>query len=465
MKRAPNALVAIWAFGVAVATLSAASTAGIVLLAPRQPALQTSPSEAVAALRSASPSFKRFYAPTQPAGFRTAMIEALLAVELGVPPADVRVVWPEGTLQGSARIRLPDPGAATNGSAKANEQPFVFIERQKGSFDVVSPSEAGVTIGQPLLKIPMPAFTAAVRQDDGRWLTVEPKEPLFSGWQRNLLLAILVNLLALMPISWILARRFTRPFRQLSGALAGDADVIPEAGPRELREAAAAIAAMKTRLKAEANERARILTAIAHDLRTPLTGLRLRIETAPEPQRSRMIADVERMQAMVKEVLTFASDAAAQLELVDVRPFIKEILADLDADGLRVSVLAGDEANVRAPRLAFRRVLENLVRNAIDYAGGGVVAISQSKGKISVTISDDGPGISEGDRERLLRPFERGDASRNRVTGGTGLGLSIVRDFAVQQRGNFELRQSQSGGTAAILTLPSATEHDVVIAT
>ncbi len=291
----------------------------------------------------------------------------------------------------------------------------------------------------------------------GRWLSVEPVRPFLGGWQRNILIALAVSLLLLAPIAWIFARRLTRPFRALAGALDNDrAAPLPHEGPRELREAAAAIAAMRDRLAIEAAERARMLTAIAHDLRTPLTGLRLRIEAAPEPQRARMVADVERMQAMIGEVLAFARDAAAPAEVVDVRPLLTAIIEDMGQGSAIVRLLPGDEARVSVPERIFRRAVENLLRNAIDYAGGGRLTVRQADTKVCISVADDGPGIPAGDRERLLRPFERGDASRNRDTGGAGLGLSIVCDFAAEYGGDFTLADAPNGGTIATLRLPSA---------
>lgn len=456
MSRAPSALVAIGGFGVAVATLSVATTAAIVILAPPPPALRTSPAEAVAALRGEMPGFDRRLADMPPKGVRATMIEGLIAAELRRSPADVRVTWPEGTFRGDVRLRIRGAGMAVRrGTGDTRPPAFVLVERQKGRFEMLAPGAASSAIRTSLLGLPMPAFAASVRQRDGRWLTIEAVRPFLGGWHRNILIALAVSLLLLVPLAWIFARRLTRPFRALAGALGGTADAIPEEGPRELREAAAAITAMRTRLATEAAERARMLTAIAHDLRTPLTGLRLRIEAAPEPQRARMVADVERMQAMIVEVLAFARDAASPSELLDVRTLLTQIAVDMTAGGAAIRLMPGDEAWVSVPEPAFRRAIENLLRNAIDYAGGGTVEVERVYSCVVVSVADTGPGIPPADRERLLRPFERGEASRNRDTGGAGLGLSIVRDFAAQHRGDFALADAPGGGTIATLRLPA----------
>ena len=461
MKRAPSALMLIGGFGVAVATLSVGTTAAVVLLAPQPPGLRMSTAAAIAALRGDASGYERRIASTPPQGVRASLIEQMMAAELRLSPADVRAVWMKGawpreTLRlANARVRIPadqrNPQAALRASRSTS---FVLVGRPNGTFRMVATPATAPAMRRTFIGVPMPDFVASVRGQDGRWLSVAPARPLLETWQRNILLAFALSLLLLAPLAWIFARRLTRPFRALAGALGDTGDPIPQEGPRELREAAAAIAAMRSSLAEEASERARMLTAIAHDLRTPLTGLRLRIEAAPEPQRTRMVEDVERMQAMIGEVLSFARDAAAPDELVSVRPLLAAIASDMGAGGAKIRLAPGDEARVAVPESAFRRVVENLVRNAIDYAGGGTIETRRSNDDVIVSVTDAGPGIPAADRDRLLRPFERGDASRNRRTGGAGLGLSIVRDFAAQHRGDFTLTDAAGGGTAAALRLP-----------
>lgn len=457
MRRAPSALVSIGGFGIAVATLSVATTAAIVILAPQPPALRISAGEAVAALRQPMPGFERRVVDEPPRGARLTMLEGLISAELGRSPRDVQVTWPEGTARNGVHIQKAAVKTVLSPGTTVLPPSFVLVQRARGRFEMVTPGAVGGAIRASLIGLPMTAFTTSVRQADDRWLSVEPTRPFLGGWQRNILIALAVSLLLLAPIAWIFARRLTRPFRALAGALDNDsANTVPHDGPRELREAAAAIAAMRSRLAVEAAERARMLTAIAHDLRTPLTGLRLRIEAMPEPQRARMVADVERMQAMIGEVLAFAREAVAPTQVLDVRPLLAAIVKEMDQGSETIRLLPGEEARIAVPELAFRRAVENLLRNAIDYAGGGTVAVKQADASVLISVTDDGPGIPVADRERLMRPFERGEASRNRDTGGAGLGLSIVRDFAAQHRGDFALADAPNGGTVAALRLPSA---------
>ena len=448
---------AIGGFGVAVAILSVATTAAIVLLAPQPPAMRVSPAAAIAALRKPMPGFERSHAMAPPEGTRLSMIEGILAAELRRPPATVRVVFVDSSPQTSARNRSAS-GSMTPSQMGHRREPasFVLIENQTGRFKRTDASELSGATRTFLLGMQLPAFSVSVRQPDGQWLIVRPERPFLGGWQISILIALAVSLLLLAPIAWLFARRLTRPFRALADALGERADAVPEEGPRELRDAVAAIARMRNRLADDATERARMLTAIAHDLRTPLTGLRIRLEAAPEPQRARMVADVDRMEAMIGEVLAFARCSATPREEVEVRPLLAQIVADMCDGGATFSLAPGDDASVYVSAVAFRRAVENLIRNANEYAGGGTIDLRRIDDEVLVSVADTGPGIPAGDRERLMRPFERGEASRNRTTGGAGLGLSIVRDFAVQHGGSFTLADATRGGTVAQLRLPLA---------
>jgi two-component system OmpR family sensor kinase len=451
MKRAPSALVSIGGFGVAVAMLSVATTATIVILSPSPPAVRMSAADALAALRRPTPGFERSVVAVPRAGVRIQNLEKLVASELHRTPASVRATWIDDAT--SARSNI-SKGKAAKPALPSGEE-IIFQQRGPNLFERVGP-DSGSASRKMLLEIARPAFSLSVRQEDGQWFSVAPERPLIDVWQRNILFSLGITLLLLMPLAWIFARRLTRPFRALAEALSNHAEAVPQQGPRELREAAAAIGLMRSNLASEAAERARMLTAIAHDLRTPLTGLRLRIEAAPEPQRTRMVADVERMQAMIGEVLTFARDDAAPPEVFDVRALLADIVEEMQECGTVPLLLQGDEARISAPATAFRRAIENLLKNAIDYAGGGVLSVQRTAAHVRITVADTGPGIPAADRERLLRPFERGDTSRNRNTGGAGLGLSIVRDFAVRYQGKFSLTDAPGGGTLAVLDLPAA---------
>ena len=458
--RRPRALTAIGGFSVAIAVLSVAITASIVLLMPDPPAVRMTIADAVAALRGTNASLARTFG-SPPDRSPAVLLQPVLAQAIGRPIADVRVVWldraarptrGDGVVVFTARSKGEAAGKMLWPGGTPPSGPVVIRRQGVLPMRIVPRGMTDSLIGKVLLTLPQPAFAASVRLADGRWLTVAPQSRTFGGWRLKVLVALVASVAVLAPLVWLFARRLTRPFRALASAIDAGRDPPQAQGPRELQDAARAILHLRARLSAETDERMRMLTAVAHDLRTPLTSLKLRIEAVPEPQRARMAADADRMGAMIADVLDYARTANASRHPVQVRTMVAGILADVPT----VHLMEGPEVTVIAVEPAFRRAVENLVRNAADYAGGGDVAVRQDGATVLVSVTDTGPGIPAADRERLLLPFERGEASRNRGTGGAGLGLSIVHDFAAQHRGTFTLGEGPDGGTIATLRLPSA---------
>ena len=212
-----------------------------------------------------------------------------------------------------------------------------------------------------------------------------------------------------------------------------------------MQAAAAAMDAMRTRLAGQAVARSRMLAAVAHDLRTPLTGLRLRAEAAPPAARARMANDIARMEAMITRVLEYAEGEARPREAVDLAEIARDLVDEVRARGGTVALEDGVPLLVLAEAGDVRRAIGNLIDNAVAYAGAARLRTVLDGEMGTLFVEDDGPGIPPHDRARLLEPFERGEASRNQATGGVGLGLSIVRDIASRQHGAFELRESATG--------------------
>ncbi len=458
----PSALTAIGGFSVAIAVLSVAITASIVLLMPDPPAVRMTVAEAVAALRGKNPALVREVG-APPEGAPATLLQPILANAVGRPINMVRVVWRDGApraprsdgvvvFTSSSVKRDTAPGRLVLPKGVSPGTPLVVRRAGRLPIRLVPPMMTDRMIGDVLLRLPQPAFAASVQLADGRWLTVAPRSPTLGGWRLKVLIALIACLAVLAPLVWLFARRLTRPFRALATAIDAGRDPPQSQGPRELQDAARAILQLRTRLSAETAERMRMLTAVAHDLRTPLTSLKLRIESVPEPQRARMVADADRMGAMIADVLDFARAADAARDRVDVRRVVAEIVAETPGVTLR----GGPEVAILAVEPAFRRAVENLVRNALDYAGGGRIDIDRDADYAIIRVVDAGPGIPVADRERLLRPFERGDASRNRDTGGVGLGLSIVQAFADLHAGTVELGDGVGGGTTVTLRVPLA---------
>jgi signal transduction histidine kinase len=446
VKRNPTTLATVTMFGAAVAFTSVAATFGVVLLSLPPVGPRYSAKEAVAALRGeTATNFERTIRHHPLEGVRARMIEEMLAEALERPQADVRAIY-RGRFRTTTRVTsaasaLP-PGTKTRSYIRSDPV---------GGSEFAVPSSATGSLRE-FFGVKMAPFAASVRLRDGSWATVEPNVPTLAGYRGMILAALALAVLLLLPLAWFMARRLVRPLGALIRAL-DDNDDLPMDGPLEVLRTAAAIQTMRTRLVEEATERTRMLSAVAHDLRTPLMGLRLRLEAMPEPQRSKMVADVERMRSMIADVLMFARRRHRQGNLVDIGALLSEIVLTYHGEGA-VRLTSGPDATVRVDEDALRRAVGNLIENALKYAGDAHVLVERRSGYVSIRVEDTGPGIELSDRARLMRPFERGEASRNNTTGGVGLGLSIVASFASQHGGSFFLKGAPGGGLAAEITLP-----------
>lgn len=305
-----------------------------------------------------------------------------------------------------------------------------------------------------------PAFEAAWQDDRNQWIVVGPADRPVGRWLARLTLMLGVSLLLIAPLTWWAARRLTRPVRALADAAARmqldrPVDLVLESGPSEVRAVAAALGDMRARLERQLNERMRMLTAVAHDLRTPLTGLRVRAEQAPEAVRDRMAQDIARMDAMIGEILEYAAVHAsvlADVGPVDLGPLAAESADDFPA-GL-VTVSEFPVVRVQADPARVRRVLHNLLHNAVRYGCDVVLEVDRDQTDAVVRVSDRGPGLSDDQLEAVFEPFYRLETSRNRDTGGVGLGLSIARALAAADGGSVRLSRRRGGGLIATLHYP-----------
>lgn len=260
-----------------------------------------------------------------------------------------------------------------------------------------------------------------------------------------------------------------RPARRLADAahrLATDIDMpdLPVRGVDEVRTLSRAFNAMKHRIRHLLDERTRMLAAIAHDLRTYLTRLRLRIDLIEdEEQRTRAARDLQEMALLLDDTLTFARETAARGAGADERADVVAELRDFvrvraetgEPVILELDAAAGPLEAACAP-LALRRMLANLVDNALRYGGGARLAAGAADATVWVGVEDAGPGIPEAALARVLEPFERLEASRGRDTGGAGLGLAIVQALARSQGGSLSVENRPEGGLRAVVTLPRA---------
>jgi signal transduction histidine kinase len=273
-------------------------------------------------------------------------------------------------------------------------------------------------------------------------------------------LAMLTAFLA--AVLFVMARTITRPLSELATAAEavgrGERRApLRETGARELREATHAFNAMQERLHRYLDSRTRVLAAMSHDLRTPLTRLRLRVESLDDDDlRKRFSGDLDEMSGMIEGALKLfrglnhdepdqAVDAAALLET------LRSEFAEL---GATVTVDAADGVNAVTKPAALKRCLTNLISNAVKYAGQAAVSARLEGGELVLRIEDDGPGIPEGQLEQVFEPFYRVEGSRSADTGGIGLGLGIARDIAQALGGTLKLANRAPHGLEAVLRIP-----------
>ncbi|AON53862.1 ATP-binding protein [Herbaspirillum seropedicae] len=280
------------------------------------------------------------------------------------------------------------------------------------------------------------------------------------GLQYILLFLVLIAMLA-----WLVARMATRPIRQLAQAasrLGSDIDHAPlaETGPTEIRQAAHAFNAMQARIRRQIQHRTHMLAAITHDLQTPLTRMRLRLEKVSDPGlQQKLIDDLGVMHGMVREGLDLARsmDSSEKIQALDIDSLLDSVCADAADAGQDVALQGSTRAFVMAQPGALRRCLTNLIDNACKYGKSARVSIALEQQKIAIRIRDQGPGIPESELEAVFEPFYRLEASRSRDTGGTGLGLTIALNIAENHHGQLRLRNLAKGGLEVLLELPPMT--------
>lgn len=314
---------------------------------------------------------------------------------------------------------------------------------------------------------PVRTLTISLRLDDGSWLDFAmPSLSLRSFWTTRYFLAILLTTLVVIAVSVWAVRRATIPLALFTGAaerLGRDVNApsLRETGPREVERAARAFNEMQRRLRSFVEDRTRMLAAISHDLRTPITRLKLRAEfVEDEEQRDKMLADLDDMERMIAATLSFARDDASAearvtLDLADLLQSLCDAASDAGQDARYDG--AAHFAYVGAP-VALKRAFGNLIDNAVQYGDRALVRLRTDDTDVTVDIEDEGPGIPEAEIERVFEAFHRLDPSRSRETGGVGLGLSVVRSIVRGHGGEIMLANRAEGGLRATVTLPRTPE-------
>ncbi len=303
---------------------------------------------------------------------------------------------------------------------------------------------------------------------DDEWLNVKAElEPLRPWHSPTFLVAFVLMTAAAALLTLWAVRRLTAPVRTLAAAAEAlgrdvNAAPLPENGPTEVAIAAVAFNTMAARIRRFVQDRTELLTAIGHDLRTPITRLKLRAEfVEDDEQRGKILADLEELEAMVAATLAFGRDArtteaVSQLDLAELLRTILDEAGDANPDVVDELNYEGPaHLTVQARSLALKRVFVNLVANAINYGRSATVRLINPIDRLVVVeVEDHGPGIVAADLDRVFEPFHRGEPSRNRETGGVGLGLPIARNIMRAHGGDVTITNRPSGGVKATVTLP-----------
>jgi signal transduction histidine kinase len=311
-------------------------------------------------------------------------------------------------------------------------------------------------------------LVVSLRFPDQGWLNLRLEMPPPRPWHsEHFLFAFLMMTLAAAGLTLWAVRRLTRPVRDLAQAadrLGRDVNAppLPESGPSEVATAARAFNTMAERIRRYVGDRTQMLAAIGHDLKTPITRLKLRAEFLDDDeQRRKMLADLDEMEAMIAATLAFSRDESTgepsvPVDLASLCRTVLDEAADARPEFTDAIAFEGPEhLTVMARPGAMKRALSNLVGNAVAYGGSARLALAPPVGgHVVIRVLDEGPGVPPGELENVFQPFRRLEASRNRETGGTGLGLPIARNILRAHGGDVVLRNRATGGLEAVATLP-----------
>lgn len=310
-----------------------------------------------------------------------------------------------------------------------------------------------------------PALTASVDLNGLGWLVLEIPD-LSPPADRWIIFTLWIGMIVAgaIVVSLYAAQRLSRPLELLENAasrIGADATLrhIPETGPAEVRATARALNRLSDLLAIAMESRMRLVAAAGHDLRTPMTRMRLRAEfIADDEEREKWLADLEELDLIADSAIRLVREEASRDGIEELRldRLLKEIAGELTE--LRHPVVLGDLAplSVRAGPLALKRALRNLALNAATHGGGATVALAARKGEAAVTITDEGPGIPEDLIGQVFEPFFRVDPSRRKLLPGAGLGLAIAREIVERFGGRIEIENLKPGGLRQMVLLPLA---------
>ena len=287
--------------------------------------------------------------------------------------------------------------------------------------------------------------------------TPQRKPPLFGGP----VVPLFFQMITLVIAAWYGAKALSRPIQRLSEAAERlsenlDSPPLEVSGPREVRQAAQTFNLMQERIRDQVQQRGRMLAAVSHDLRTPLSRLKLRVEQIDEPRlHTQMSQDLNDMIGMLDATLTYLNEQrnSEDLQLFDLQALIESLTENAQDNGDDVQCNGGCKP-LRIQPMALRSCINNLIDNALRYAGQARVDIKDQNDHVTVAVIDNGPGIAVEQHEAVFEPFYRLEGSRNRNSGGVGMGMTIARDAARRMGGDLTLEQTPGGGLTVLLDLP-----------
>ncbi len=404
-----------------------------------------------------------------------------------IDSADKRIAWfADGSSLFQRYRMVPQRGPLRPNDPPGPPGPDGFVPNERNGFDNVAPELRppnvthfpGRRLGAPVRglidvnggppppgMVPMVRWRASVQLQNGQWINAEQ---MYQGglppWLRTVLAQNAV-MLALM-LAFIIPVVFftTKRLKLLANAAdkvgrGEDTEPLPESGTTELRQLTAAFNNMSLRLRRFVIGRTQMLAGISHDLRTPITALRLRADLVDdEENRDRMLALIDDMQHLTEATLTLAKDESytEKSDRVDVSSLIEGICDDLVDAGIDATAEVERGVILSCRPHSLRRAIRNLAENGAKYGARARIHMNGDARNVRIIIDDDGPGIPEAEMEKAFQPFVRLEGSRNRGTGGSGLGLAICKSIILNHGGEIALSNRPEGGLRAVLTLPKA---------
>ncbi|UHQ21425.1 HAMP domain-containing histidine kinase [Lysobacter sp. 5GHs7-4] len=376
-------------------------------------------------------------------------------------PAQERADWLPMLRRRTFHYQL---GPGQSGGPLASDTARDMSRRIGVALGVRYPIQANAVSAQP------ERFQVHLRLSDGApmFIEVQPSVMPLAKWLPYVLLAQLGLLLL---CTWIAVRLATRPLERLAAAAetlspGGEGERLQEGGPTEVAKAVSAFNAMQDRIADYTKERLQILAAISHDLQTPITRMQLRVESMDESvARDKSLEDLRQMQHLVREGIAYARSAHGASEpalRIDLNAFLDSLVYDYRDTGQDVALSGRVDAPVSTRPHALRRVVANLIDNALKYTGAAELDVAQdANGEVRISVRDRGPGIPEAELDKVLQPFYRLEASRNRDTGGTGLGLAIAQQLAASIGASLTLRNREGGGLEATVRIRNESRDTV----